>query len=144
MSPCVCGYGKTQNEISNMSRHKKTCSVLNSTLHKLTYENTRLKKQHSNNGDWEIKYKMLEEKHQALIKLIKKNPPTRPAMTQPRRLKIASNQDWKCNVCTKKLSSVFHVDHIARWTDTFDDSDENLQVLCVECHTYKTSQERHE
>ena len=38
-----------------------------------------------------------------------------------------------------KLSSVFHIDHIQRWTDTFDDTDENLQCLCVECDTQKTT-----
>ena len=87
------------------------------------------------------KYVRLEAKHQALIKLIKKHPPPRPAMAQNRRLRIAAGQNWECAICHMKLSSVFHIDHIQRWTDTFDDTDENLQCLCVECHTQKTSEE---
>ena len=62
-------------------------------------------------------------------------------MTQPRRLEIAASQEWKCNKCSKLLSSVFEIYHIVRWTDSYDDSNENLQALCVECHKLKTAEE---
>ena len=38
-----------------------------------------------------------------------------------------------------KFMGVSHRSHTA--LDTFDDTDENLQCLCVECHTQKTSEE---
>ena len=31
--------------------------------------------------------------------------------------------------------------HKIRWIDSFDDSDENLRALCVDCHRIKTSME---
>jgi hypothetical protein len=40
---CVCGYGMTDNEISNMSRHKKICPELKSELTRLKLENEQLK-----------------------------------------------------------------------------------------------------
>ena len=138
---CVCGYGQTESQITNLARHKKKCSVIKSTIHKLSLENSELKKRGSDDESWKVKYMILEAKHQALIKLIKKHPPPRPAMAQNRRLRIAAGQNWECAICHMKLSSVFHIDHIQRWTDTFDDTDENLQCLCVECHTQKTSEE---
>lgn len=138
---CVCGYGQTESQITNMARHRKKCSVIKSTIHKLSLENSELKKRGSDDESWKVKYMILEAKHQALIKLIKKHPPPRPAMAQNRRLRIAAGQNWECAICHMKLSSVFHIDHIQRWTDTFDDTDENLQCLCVECHTQKTSEE---
>ena len=115
--------------------------VIKSTIHKLSLENSELKMRGSDDESWKVKYMILEAKHQALIKLIKKHPPPRPAMAQNRRLRIAAGQNWECAICHMKLSSVFHIDHIQRWTDTFDDTDENLQCLCVECHTQKTSEE---
>ncbi len=84
-----------------------------------------------------------EEKYLKLIKTLKKQKikVKKPAMSQPRRLKIAASQNWKCNMCAKMLSSCFEIDHIKRWSESFDDSDENLQALCVECHLIKTADE---
>ena len=65
----------------------------------------------------------------------------RPRMQEHRRKRIAAAQQWTCALCTVVLSATFHVDHIVRWADSFDDSDSNLQALCVECHTTKTSEE---
>lgn len=125
---------KNVSDKKNLPRHLRLCKVKNNELTLLTDENTKLKEENK-------KYVRLEAKHQALIKLIKKHPPPRPAMAQNRRLRIAAGQNWECAICHMKLSSVFHIDHIQRWTDTFDDTDENLQCLCVECHTQKTSEE---
>jgi hypothetical protein len=125
---------KNVSDKKHLPRHLRTCKVKNNELTLLTDENTKLREENK-------KYVRLEAKHQALIKLIKKHPPPRPAMAQNRRLRIAAGQNWECAICHMKLSSVFHIDHIQRWTDTFDDTDENLQCLCVECHTQKTSEE---
>ena len=129
-----CTYCFKNTSRAHIARHLKVCKVKNNELTLLTDENTKLKEENK-------KYLRLEAKHQALIKLIKKHPPPRPAMAQNRRLRIAAGQNWECAICHMKLSSVFHIDHIQRWTDTFDDTDENLQCLCVECHTQKTSEE---
>ena len=88
-------------------------------------------------------YDKLTRKYNDLIKLIKKEDfkPPRPAMTNPRRLKIASSQGWKCAECYNILGGSFDIDHIVRWADSFDDSDENLRALCIDCHRIKTAQE---
>ena len=129
-----CTYCFKSTSRAHIARHLKVCKVKNNELTLLKDENTKLREENK-------KYVRLEAKHQALIKLIKKHPPPRPAMAQNRRLRIAAGQNWECAICHMKLSSVFHIDHIQRWTDTFDDTDENLQCLCVECHTQKTSEE---
>lgn len=89
------------------------------------------------------KYKSIEKKYETLVKQIKKQKVyiAKPVMTQPRRLQIAARQEWKCNTCTKILSSVFEIDHMIPWNESYDDSDENLQALCVECHKLKTAEE---
>lgn len=94
-------------------------------------------------NEYRTKYEKISAKHESLLKLIKKQKVSiaRPVMTQPRRLQIAARQEWKCNTCTKILSSVFEIDHMIPWNESYDDSDENLQALCVECHKLKTAEE---
>ena len=77
------------------------------------------------------------------VKQVKKQDVSieRPVMTQPRRLQIAARQEWKCNTCTKILSYVFEIDHMIPWKISYDDSNKNLQALCVECHKLKTANE---
>lgn len=54
---------------------------------------------------------------------------------------IASNQEWKCKICTKILSSTYQVDHIVPFSITQNDTANNLQALCVSCHCSKTQNE---
>ena len=85
----------------------------------------------------------LREKHATLIKAIKKQKVKlkRPAMTQPRRLEVAASQSWKCANCKMLLTSSFEIDHIEPWSESFDDSRDNLRCLCCPCHAKKTADE---
>jgi 5-methylcytosine-specific restriction endonuclease McrA len=85
----------------------------------------------------------LREKHATLIQAIKKQQIKlkRPAMTQPRRLEIAASQEWKCGACNMLLTSSFEIDHIYKWSESFDDSRENLEAKCRPCHAKKTADE---
>ena len=117
--------------------------TLSDQVCELTKKNEELSETASTSKEYVTKYKRLESKHDILVKQIKKQKViiVRPGITQPRRLEIAASQEWKCNKCSKLLSSVFEIDHIVRWTDSYDDSNENLQALCVECHKLKTAEE---
>ena len=76
-----------------------------------------------------------------ILKRMSDKQKRKPKVSQQMRLHIASNQDWKCAQCYKKLSSAFDVDHKIPWNQTQNSDEENLQVLCVECHRLKTSME---
>ena len=67
--------------------------------------------------------------------------PKRQNFSQSMRLKIACEQDWKCGICTEKLPSTFHVDHIIPVFRGGDNSRENGMALCVSCHATKTQNE---
>ena len=83
----------------------------------------------------------LEEEISRLRSILRQNPPQRPKMPNLRRMRLAANQSWRCNLCEAVLSEAFHVDHIVPWAASFDDSDTNCQVLCYRCHLEKTSRE---
>jgi len=88
-------------------------------------------------------YEKVSKKYDNLLKLIKDKGfcPKRPIMTNPRRKKIASTQGWKCLECHNMLGASFDIDHKICWIDSFDDSDDNLRALCVDCHRIKTATE---
>lgn len=51
---------------------------------------------------------------------------------------IASNQEWKCNICKKLLDYTFEVDHINELRHGGNNNINNLQALCPNCHRRKT------
>lgn len=57
------------------------------------------------------------------------------------KLKIAASQHWTCNVCKQMLSEHFDLDHKTSLDQGGDNTQDNLQILCVTCHRQKTAQE---
>ena len=150
--PCICGYDTP----AAMARHKRTCKVIKAIQTKIVADDDET---HA----LRRKIKLLQTENQRLRGLVKSSN-IRPKMTQNRRLRLAANQQWSCNICHSTLNEVFHVDHIRPWNKSLDDSDANLyaaitpipsfliliflphsvvcrQVLCVPCHVTKTSHE---
>ena len=83
----------------------------------------------------------LRAENTRLLSLLRRFPPPRPAMLPARRLKLAARQQWRCAHCGEMLSEAFHADHRLPWSTSFNDDDENIDVLCVPCHQGKTSEE---
>ena len=55
------------------------------------------------------------------------------------RLRIAAGQRYDCNKCKNCLSDRFEIDHIIHLCKGGENSLENLQALCSNCHSKKTS-----
>jgi hypothetical protein len=51
---------------------------------------------------------------------------------------VASNQKWKCNICSELLSASYEVDHINPLFKGGSNEIDNLQALCRNCHGNKT------
>ena len=84
----------------------------------------------------------LRRENERLLGLLRAHPPPRPTMLQQRRLRLAAAQAWCCAICGRMLNEAFHADHRVPWSESFDDSDANLQIVCVPCHSAKTSEEQ--
>ena len=54
---------------------------------------------------------------------------------------IAHKQNYNCYKCKIILPSTYQVDHIIPHSISNDDSEENLQALCPNCHSIKTQRE---
>ena len=52
--------------------------------------------------------------------------------------RVASGQDWKCQICNQKLDETYEIDHIIPLFKGGSNDRENLQALCPNCHKKKT------
>ena len=84
----------------------------------------------------------LRRENERLLELLRAHPPPRPNMLAQRRLRLAAAQGWTCAICGEMLNEAFHADHKTPWAKCFDDSDTNIQIVCVPCHLEKTSVEQ--
>ena len=80
-----------------------------------------------------------------LLSHLRRVKPQRPRMSSTRSVWLAGKQGFKCAgdrtlcPCWLLREGVFgpegwQVDHIARWSDGYDDREPNLRVLCATCH----------
>ncbi len=51
---------------------------------------------------------------------------------------IAYNQKYKCKSCFEFLRPTFHIDHIIPISQGGDNSLQNMQALCYNCHGIKS------
>lgn len=52
--------------------------------------------------------------------------------------RIACDQSYECNKCEEKLPFTWEIDHIVALADGGDNTRDNLQALCNNCHAAKT------
>lgn len=59
------------------------------------------------------------------------------------RKRILTRDNWQCQRCGRVLGSRYEaqVDHVVAKRDGGDDSESNLQSLCLSCHGRKSRQE---
>lgn len=67
---------------------------------------------------------------------------SRIKLKKDKRIELLEKFNKKCNCCEKSITNnQFQIDHIKPLAAGGDNSDENLQVLCKDCHYEKTKEE---
>ena len=59
-------------------------------------------------------------------------------VTELTKKTIASNQQWKCNICNNIIDASYEIDHIIPLYKGGTNDIYNLQALCRNCHGKKT------
>ena len=62
-------------------------------------------------------------------------------LTEAVKKTVAYLQQWTCNTCNILLPPTYQVDHVIPQAVLSDDSFDNLQALCPNCHSRKTQME---
>ena len=148
----ICGEMITK---PNVSRHRKLCrhcSHIKTLKAQIREQQNIIQFLKSNvkttndsgntNDDLKNENAKLKDRCAGYLKLLKKNPPKRPGVSTKRKMKLLLKQSGKCNLCSTNLSeNNMDCDHIIRWCDSYDQSDTNLQLICLSCHRKKTVSE---
>lgn len=60
------------------------------------------------------------------------------------RLRVLEKAGGRCEACTRKVGPAlpFEIDHRIRLADGGKHSEDNLQILCIECHAQKSGEEK--
>ena len=56
-------------------------------------------------------------------------------LSEATKKNVAYSQRWTCNICQILLPPTYQVDHIVPHAILADDSPDNLQALCPNCHS---------
>ena len=157
-----CVYCKKYKHYKSIKRHEKTCpkNIDNSELERLRIENEKLRKQVALTNEQEFvvfksqnkellsenmklsdelkRLSKIEEDALRFKELLLKNPPKRPGITYKRKLELVIKQKGVCNLCNNELEeNNYDFDHKIPWSQSFDNSDGNIQILCLTCHRKK-------
>ena len=82
----------------------------------------------------------LSKKYKNGYQFFKKNKKRR--VTDLTKKIIASNQNWKCNLCNNILDYSYEIDHIVPLFKGGNNDNNNLQALCRNCHGRKSLNEK--
>ena len=158
---CECGY--TTINRGNWSTHKKRCTLIpdekDVRIASLEKDKEQLKEQlreqlTAKDEQLAAKDKILNqliENANNEIRSLRKSQAARnrrTKMPEPKRRKIAANQDWKCanpdgNCTLKSELQEYDVDHIIPLMKGGLDNESNMQALCPACHRRKTETDVH-
>ena len=73
---------------------------------------------------------------------VQRDPVHRQKLTTVQRDTVAHRQKWCCAYCKSLLPVSYQIDHTCPLFAGGQDSTENMQALCANCHVVKTATER--
>ena len=54
---------------------------------------------------------------------------------------LGDRQQWRCGECRAVFNSTVEIDHVVPLAEGGSNDPENLAILCVQCHAFKTQRE---
>lgn len=68
--------------------------------------------------------------------------PNRRHVTPRMKKEVGARAEWKCERCRVVVNANYEVDHVIPLYHAGDNTFENLQLLCPDCHRTKTAHDR--
>ena len=132
-----CGCGKSYEHRQSLFHHRKSCM---NSLRKEAEKKDEVKPAEPEKQKEHIK-EVSELKEE--IRLLKNKVQRRQCINKHVRKEVICKQNSQCNTCTKPLTEYnTNIDHKIGVQFGGTNDEDNLQALCVECHSEKTIKER--
>lgn len=68
-------------------------------------------------------------------------PTKRKSIPESYKRQIAASQKWQCRICHELLEAFYHCDHIVPLSLGGSNALNNLQIICLLCHSRKSADE---
>ena len=131
---CECTPGKTYPNKSSLKRH---CQTQRHLEHSKRNEERQLRVRLA---EVECRCAKLEHDYKLISDYLRY--PNRRQVTTRMKKDVAARAKWKCEICNFMVNANYEVDHITPLYHAGDNSMDNLQCLCPDCHRTKTAHDR--
>ena len=131
---CECTPGKTYPNKASFRRH---CQTQRHLEHSKRNEERQLR---IRLGELERENAKLRHDYSKLSAYLRY--PTRRQVTVRTKKEVAARAGWRCQVCATMVNANFEIDHVTPLYRAGDNSIDNLQLLCPDCHRTKTAADR--
>ncbi len=131
---CECTPGKTYPNKSSLKRH---CQTQRHLEHSKRNEERQLRVRLA-----EVECECAKLKHDYKLISDYLRYPNRRQVTNRMKKDVAARAKWKCEICNVILNANYEIDHITPLYHAGDNSMDNLQCLCPDCHRTKTAHDR--
>lgn len=131
---CECTPGKVYTNRSSLKRHFQTQRHLE---HAKRNEERQLR---IRLAELECENAKLKHDYNTVSGYLRN--PNRRHVTNRMKKDVAARAKWKCEICQILVNANYEIDHITPLYLAGDNSLENLQCLCPDCHRSKTAEDR--
>ena len=131
---CECWPGKVFANKSTLRKHQQS---QRHTEHTKRNEERNLRVR---NAELECQVAKLQHDYNKVVGYLRN--PKRRTVSERMKKEVAARAKWKCERCTKTVNANYEIDHIIPLYHAGDNTSENLQILCPDCHRTKTAEDR--
>ena len=131
---CECWQGKVFASKASLRKHQQSQRHIE---HSKRNEERQLRVRNA-----ELECELAKVRHDfETVKGYLRNP-NRRNVTPRMKKEVGARVAWKCERCQKTVNANYEVDHIIPLYHAGDNTLDNLQLLCPDCHRTKTAEDR--
>lgn len=131
---CECWPGKVFANKASLRKHQQSQKHIEHT------KRNEEKQLRIRNAELECELAKLRHDFE-MVKAYLQNP-NRRHVTPRMKKEVGARAKWRCEGCQNTVNANYEIDHIIPLYQAGDNTLQNLQLLCPDCHRTKTAQDR--
>jgi len=131
---CDCWNGKLFASRASLRKHQQSQRHIEHT------KRNEEKQLRIRNAELECELAKVRREYETVKEYLRN--PNRRNVTPRMKKEVAARANWSCERCELMVNANYEVDHIIPLYQAGDNSFDNLQLLCPDCHRTKTVDDR--